>query len=158
MPSLIMQKIIVLYYSGSGKTRLLAKRIHEIFTSIAPQGLQINLMDATQMDFDALRQASGLIIGSPDYFSYPAGQIKIYFDKIYEFRQENISKPVFCFLTHGGGGKAGKELLDLCEAVKFKVITPLISVEKEISKKDEAQIEKNCKSILKVLKLDAILQ
>jgi flavorubredoxin len=153
-----MQKIIILYYSGSGKTRLLAKRIHEIFTSIAPQGLQISLMDATQMDFNALRQASGLIIGSPDYFSYPAGQIKIYFDQIYEFREENKSKPVFCFLTHGGSGKAGKFLLDLCNAVNFKVITSLLSVEKEISKKDELQIEKNCKSMLKILKLDAILQ
>jgi flavorubredoxin len=153
-----MQKIIILYFSKSGKTRLLAKRIHEIFTSIAPQGLQISLMDASQMDFNSLRQASGLIIGSPDYFSYPAGQIKIYFDQIYEFRQENKSKPVFCFLTHGGGGKAGKILLDLCNAVDFKVIAPLISVEKEISKKDELQIEKNCKSMLKILKLDAILQ
>lgn len=157
---MVEEIVYILYYSRSGTTKMLAKRIHEIFTALLPKHLDIKLVATNEIDFESLRKAVGYIIGTPDYFSYPAGQIKIFFDDMYEIRNEMKDKPIFGFITHGGSGKAVKPLMDLCSSVKFKVITPFISVEKgkEISKKDEAQIEKNCKQMLKILGKDDNIQ
>jgi NAD(P)H dehydrogenase (quinone) len=155
-----MDTVIILYYSKAGNTKALAKRVHEIFTALLPKNLDVKMMSADEMDLTALKAAVGLIVGSPDYFSYPAGKIKYFFDEIYAVRDENKKKPIFGFITHGGGGKALKPLQELCTSCKYKVITPFISVqeEKEISRKDEAQIEKNCKEMLKLLGKDDIIQ
>jgi flavodoxin len=152
--------VYILYFSRSGTTKMLAKRVHEIFTALLPKHLEIKLVATHEIDTDTLRKGVGFIIGTPDYFSYPAGQIKIFFDEMYEIRNEMKDKPIFGFITHGGGGKALKPLMDLCTADKFKVITPFISIQKgkEISKKDEAQIEKNCKLMLKMLGKDENIQ
>ena len=101
--------IIILYYSKSGNTKELAKRIFEIITSFAPKNVKIQMMDATQIDIEALKAASAYIIGTPDYFSYPSGYIKIFFDEMYDIREQLKQKPVFGFVSHGGTGKGAKK-------------------------------------------------
>lgn len=144
--------IPILYYSKGGKTKTLAKRIHEIFTAIAPKNFKIEMMSATEPNWEALKKAAAFIIGTPDYFSYPAGQIKIFFDEFYESRNELKDRPVFGFVTHGGTGKAIKPLQELCSSLKLKIITPFISLENEINAKMEAQIQKHCVQIIDLIK------
>jgi flavorubredoxin len=145
--------IIILYYSKSGNTKELAKRIFEILASFAPKNVKVQMMDATQIDINALKAASAYIIGSPDFFSYPSGYIKIFFDELYEYREQLKQKPAFGFITHGGTGKAVKELLELCKSIKLKVIPTFISVkEKDITAKIEKQILENCQIMINFLK------
>jgi flavorubredoxin len=145
--------VYILYYSKSNNTKELAKRIFEIITSFAPKNVKIQMMDATQMDLDALKAASAYIIGSPDYFSYPSGYIKTFFDEMYELRESLKNKPCFGFMTHGGTGKGIKVLQKLCESIKLRVIPTFINVkEKEITPKDEKQIQMNCQIMIDYLK------
>jgi len=53
--------------------------------------------------------ADAAAIGTPDYYSYPAGTIKTFFDDLYLWDKEGKSvkgKPAVLFMTHGGGGRA----------------------------------------------------
>ena len=52
---------------------------------------------------DNLLKASAFIIGSPDYFEYPSGWLKVFFDEMYNHRNELRDIPVFGFISHGGG-------------------------------------------------------
>ncbi len=145
--------IIILYYSKSGNTKELAKRIFEIVTSFAPKNVKIQMMDATQIDIEALKAASAYIIGTPDYFSYPSGYIKIFFDEMYDIREQLKQKPVFGFVSHGGTGKGVKVLLELCKSIKLKIIPTFINVkERNITAKDEKQIQENCQIMVNFLK------
>jgi multimeric flavodoxin WrbA len=146
------KKIVIVYYSKSGNTKTLAKRIYDIFREFLPENFSIILYDASELNFASIKDASAFIIGSPDYFDYMSGYIKLFFDEFYEDRESFKGKPAFVFLTHGGGGKAGKKIVALCEALNFSMITPGISVkDRKITPKIESQIQKNCLAMVKLL-------
>jgi flavorubredoxin len=149
-----MGKIIyIVYYSKGGNTKSLAKRIYDQFREFAPKSVELRLMDAeTEFDLNALLSASAYIIGTPDFFSYPAGFIKRVYDEFWSNKEEVKGKPMFGFLTHGGGGKAEKPLLDLANSCKLKVIKTVVSQkEDEFSEKLDRVIQKNCEDMLKML-------
>ncbi len=131
---------------------MVAKRISENFHGLFPKYVDISMMEIPQIDMDRIMEADGYVIGSPDFFSYPAGIVKTLFDQVYDYRNALKGRPCFGFISHGGGGKAGKKLEELGDAVNFKMITPFFSVEgQNITKRAEHQIEKNCKAMLKLL-------
>ncbi|MHA1674524.1 MAG: flavodoxin family protein [Promethearchaeota archaeon] len=150
--SLLKYHIVILYYSKENNTKMLAKRIFDIFREFIPNDFTISMMDATNLDIAKLQEADGLIIGSPDYFGYVSGHIKIFFDDMYPERSTFKGRPVFGFITHGGKGSAQKALLQLFASMKFQVIEPVISVTMDkITSKIEAQIQKNCLKMLKII-------
>ncbi|MFO8006830.1 MAG: NAD(P)H-dependent oxidoreductase [Candidatus Brocadiia bacterium] len=57
-----------------------------------------------------LADCAGVAFGTPDYFSYPAGALKVFMDDwLIAKRQGNDrieDMPVALFMTHGGGGAA----------------------------------------------------
>ncbi|MHA1719364.1 MAG: flavodoxin family protein [Promethearchaeota archaeon] len=145
------KKFIIIYYSKEGNTHQLAKRFWDIFREFIPNHYEIEMMKAQEMDIESLRAAAGIIIGSPDYYGYVAGQIKIFFDEILQCKEDFRNKPAIGFITHGGGGEAAKPLQSLITYLKFDLIKPIISVkEKKITSKTESQIQK---SLMKMLKL-----
>lgn len=150
--SLLGNNIIILYYSKENHTKMLAKRIFDIFREFVPNHISIKMMDARKMEKQELLDAKGYIIGSPDYFDYVSGHIKLFFDDFYDERDQFRGKPAFGFITHGGGAKAHKYLSGLLKAFKFEVIDPLIVVKlDDISSKIESQIQKNCLKMLKIV-------
>lgn len=143
---------MIIFYSKSGNTKMIAKRVSENFHGLFPKYVDISMMEIPEIDMDRVMEADGYVIGSPDFFGYPAGIVKTLFDQIYDYRNALKGRPCFAFISHGGGGKGAKKLEELCDAVKFNVITPTISVsEQDITKKIEHAIEKNCKAMLKIL-------
>jgi len=146
------KKFIILYYSKEGNTHQLAKRFWDIFREFIPNKYDIEMMKVQEMDFESLRASIGIIVGSPDYYGYLAGHIKIFFDEIleYDYKKDFKNKPAIGFITHGGGGEAAKSLLSLLTYLKFNLIKPIISVkEDKITSKIESQIQK---SLMKMLK------
>jgi len=147
------KKFIILYYSKEGNTHQLAKRFWDIFREFIPNKYDIEMMKVQEMDLESLRASIGIIVGSPDYYGYVAGHIKIFFDEIleYEYKKDFKNKPAIGFITHGGGGEAAKSLLSLLSYLKFEVIKPIISVkEKNITSKIESQIQKSLMKMLKI--------
>lgn len=152
------KKIIVLYYSKGGNTKELANKIYTVLQSELTDDISVELKAADSFLTDPssiaeLRKVSGLIVGTPDYYSYLSGFIKIFFDEIYSFRRDLSNVPAFGFITHGGGGRAVKPLQRLLSSIKLNVISPVISVQaNNITEEVESDIINSCKKMIEVIK------
>ena len=116
-----MSTIMVIYHSDTGNTEKLAGFVAEGAKSVA--GAEVKVVRADELDYDAAAKADGLAIGSPDYFSYVAGQVKTIFDKVLSDDRFK-GKPFVGFGTHGGGAKVLGVIETLAKAVKFTQVAP----------------------------------
>lgn len=112
-----MPKIVVLYSTLSGNTRAMAEEV-AAGARLVP-GADVALMDAASLEIGALEQADGLAIGTPNYFSYPSGLVKHFFDLAFQ-REAFRGKPYVAFSTHGGGGGVSEVVGRLAQAVGMK--------------------------------------
>ena len=107
------KKIVIVYHSQqSGNTKaaaeLIAKGVREA------GGFEVVLSNTNdgRVDPKVLEGCAGAAFGTPDYFSYPAGGMKMFIDDWLFAKQagnEGVGgMPVALFITHGGGGKAQK--------------------------------------------------
>jgi flavorubredoxin len=112
--------VYVIYHSDTGSTHRLAELIAE---GAGSAGAEVKLVSAEDLDYAAAAKAAGYAIGSPDYFSYVAGQVKTFFDSVL-YDERFKGKPCVAFGTHGGGGKVLDVLNQLCKSVGLKAIGP----------------------------------
>ena len=105
-----MAKALVLYHSQEyGNTNEMAKAIAD---GLKESGCVVDLFNTNDGRFDITRfpQYDGIAIGSPDYYSYIAGGLKMFIDDhyIYDVRKKLKGlrdKPFVLFYSHGGGGR-----------------------------------------------------
>jgi len=67
------KKVLILYYSGSGNTKKMAKTIAEAMKSSA---INVTAEDAGKFDIFSLPNYDSIVLGSPTYFSNVAWQAK----------------------------------------------------------------------------------
>ena len=72
-----MPKVLVIYYSRSGNTELMAKRIND---TIRDEKLDVTCKKVEETDPDELLEIDGLVIGSPTYYGTMAAEIKKFLD------------------------------------------------------------------------------
>lgn len=145
------KKIYIVFFSKTGNTRKLADKIVESFSNTGANGVDIELMNAKELDVDALKSADGYIIGTPNYFNAPSGYIKIFFDELFMDRAILKGRPVFCFISHGGSGDI-RHLKLLCNWLELITVGPAIVVKGDnISSKDIMAIETNIQEMMKLL-------
>ncbi len=72
-----MPKVLVIYYSRSGNTELMAKRISD---AIRDEKLDVTCKKVEETDPDELLEIDGLVIGSPTYYGTMAAEIKKFLD------------------------------------------------------------------------------
>ena len=65
-------------------------------------------------------KADALAFGSPDYFTYMAGEMKTFFDRALSHVKDLKDKPFVSFVSHGGGGGAIESLDRLGAAIGLK--------------------------------------
>ena len=105
-----MAKVLVLFHSQEyGNTAEMAKAVAD---GLKENGCTVDLFNTNdgRFDINKLPQYDGVAIGSPDYFGYIAGGLKMFMDDhyIYDVRKrvEGLrNKPFVLFYTHGGGGR-----------------------------------------------------
>ena len=142
--------IYVLYYSQSGNVKSIADKILEIFSKLQTSDVDIKLMQAEKINLEALIQANGYIIGTPNYFSGPSGYIKVFFDELFQVKQVH-GRPIFCFISHGGSGDI-PELKAMSDWLKLKTVGTSIVVKKgKITDEHIKNIELNLKIMLRSL-------
>ena len=77
------------------------------------------------MDPEQYRGFDAVAFGSPDYYSYIAGGLKVFLDDWYIAKGSNsqgmTGKPYGLFLSHGGGGRARGPLEELFGRMGTKV-------------------------------------
>lgn len=105
-----MASILVLYHSQqAGNTHAMAEAVA---TGASTGKVDVTLINTYEqpVDMETFRAADAVAFGTPDYYSYFAGTLKVFLDEWYFAKKENpvglSGKPVALFLSHGGGGAA----------------------------------------------------
>jgi len=104
-----MASILVLYHTQEhGNTGAMAEAVAE---GARGAGADVTLVNTneTRLDLDTYRTFDAVAFGSPDYYSYIAGGLKVFLDDWHIAKQSNpgglTGKPYALFYSHGGGGK-----------------------------------------------------
>ena len=122
-----MVSLIVLYHSQEyGNTKAMAEAVAE---GAQAAGAKVTLFNTNEkrMDIEEFRKFEAVVFGSPDYYSYVAGGLKVFVDDLYIVRKGNrqglVDKPYGLFYSHGGGGRIREPFEKLFRALKvgFKV-------------------------------------
>ncbi|MGC8805240.1 MAG: flavodoxin family protein, partial [Candidatus Ratteibacteria bacterium] len=133
-----MVKILVVYYSLGGNTKVAAEEVAE---GCRECGAEVVLKTGTEADEKDLINCDGIVIGSPDYFSYMAGGLKDFFDRtFYRVQGKVTGKPCVMFVTHGGGGKAVNSLESMCKWFKFKKVAEPVLIKNSPSPSDKNKL------------------
>jgi len=104
-----MTKALVLYHSQEfGNTAEMARAIAD---GLMEGGCMVDLFNTNDGRYNVTRfpQYDCVAFGSPDYYSYIAGGLKVFMDDHYIFDVHNKlkglrNKPFVLFYSHGGGG------------------------------------------------------
>jgi flavorubredoxin len=104
-------KVAVIYHSQTlGNTKAAAEYVAEGLREDGRFDIVLANTNEERVDPALLAECAGVAFGTPDYFSYPAGGLKVFMDDWLVARRggnEAIEGlPVALFLTHGGGGAA----------------------------------------------------
>jgi len=112
-----MGSLLVLYHSQEyGNTAAMAQAVGE---GARATGADVTLVNTNErrLDIDQYRQFDAVAFGSPDYYSYIAGGLKVFVDDWYIARKSNRrgleNKPYGLFYSHGGGGRVRDPLQKL---------------------------------------------
>jgi len=99
------KKVLILYYSGSGNTKKMAKAIAEAMKSSA---MSVTVEDVGKFDISLLPNYDSIVLGSPTYFSNVAWQIKKVIDgSIVHYRGGKLKGKVAGIFTSAGTSRDG---------------------------------------------------
>lgn len=141
-----MIKILIVYYSLGGNTHKAGEIIKEV---LEREKVEVVMKKGTEAGLEDLIDCDGIIIGSPDYFSYMAGGLKDFFDRTYYPSRGKVEgKPYFAFLTHGGGGKAIESIEKIAISFKFKKVVDPVLIKDSPKEQDKIKLEETCKKFL----------
>ena len=136
-------KVLILYYSGSGNTQRMAKAIAE---AMKPYAINVTVEDAGNFDISLLPNYDSVVLGSPTYFSNVAWQVKKVIDEsIVHYGESKMKGKVAGIFTSAGTSRDGKDCLKMLEvALGFhhgmKVVEGVLRVDGESDK----EVEKRC--------------
>jgi len=125
-----LAKALVLYHSQEyGNTGKMAEAVAE---GLRTTGCEVTLHNTNEGRFDAstFPGYACVAFGSPDYYSYVAGGLKIFMDDHYILHTRKgvkgmKEKPYALFYSHGGGGRVKEAMLNLFRYVGTLVGEPL---------------------------------
>jgi len=86
-------------------------------------GAAVSLLNTNEgrLDIERFRQADAVAFGSPDYYSYIAGGLKVFLDDWFIAKKTNAQrltgKPYGLFYSHGGGGAVRGPLVKLFQGI-----------------------------------------
>ncbi len=100
-----MIKILIIYHSQSGNTKKMAQAVAKGVDTI--ENVRSVLKKASDADLEDLLSCNGLVVGSPEYFGYMAGQVKDFFDRTFypaQGKAKIFKKPYAVFISAGNDG------------------------------------------------------
>jgi flavorubredoxin len=127
-----MKSLLIVYHSQSGNTEAMAKAIAEGATAA---GANVTLKKAVEANDTDLLGCDAVAIGTPNYFSYMAGMVKDFFDRVWIVVREKLAdKPYVAFGSYGGGGTVAIESVEhICDGLKMKKICEAVTAQREPS-------------------------
>ena len=121
-----MVKALVLYHSQEfGNTAPMAEAVAE---GLREAGCEVDTFNTNDGRFDITQfpQYDCAAFGSPDYYSYVAGNLKQFMDDHYiadvrKGMQGLKGKPYALFCSHGGGGRVREVMVSLFKRIGTQV-------------------------------------
>lgn len=99
------RKVLILYYSGSGNTKKIAKAIAKAMKSSA---ISVTVEDTGKFDISSLPNYDSIVLGSPTYFSNVAWQVKKVIDEsIVHYGGDKLKGKVAGIFTSAGTSRDG---------------------------------------------------
>ncbi|MFP4380715.1 MAG: flavodoxin family protein [Candidatus Sumerlaeia bacterium] len=139
-----MPKMLILYHSQEyGNTDKMARAIAD---GAKEAGIEPSLVNTNldRMNVDDYRQYDVVAFGSPDYYSYIAGGLKMFLDDWYIAKKKDpqglVDKTYGVFYSHGGGGAVRKVL----EKLLARMGTQVGDVVESIGSPGDKELE-NCR-------------
>ncbi|MEW5826984.1 MAG: flavodoxin domain-containing protein [Candidatus Bipolaricaulota bacterium] len=121
-----MGRVLVLYHSQEhGNTHAMAEAVGE---GARTAGARVELVNTNErrLDVAQYREADAVAFGTPDYFGYVAGGLKMFADDWYiakgNDRERLVGKPYALFYSHGGGGNVREPFEKLFKHVGGKQV------------------------------------
>ena len=102
-----MPKVLIVYFSHGGNTRKMAEALAQ---SIQDGDCEVSLQKVAQTSLEDLKEADGVLLGSPCYFGCMAAPMKAFIDEsIKLFGKGGLEgKPGGAFVSTGGIGGCGE--------------------------------------------------
>lgn len=141
-----MANVLVLYHSQEyGHTKLMADAVAAGARAAGADVTILNTNDS-RLDIETYRRMDGAAFGSPDYYSYIAGGLKMFLDDWYIAKNTDgkglADKHFGLFYSHGGGGKVGPVMQKLFGMLGKQVAPPV-----ESNGKPTPQVLEACKAL-----------
>lgn len=130
-----MKKVLIIYHSQTGNTQKLAQALS---SGAKKAGAEVSLKKATEVKVEDILGCDVIAIGSPNYFSYMAGAVKDFFDRMYLVKDKITPKSYVIFVTHGGGGPIPvvQAIEHLCQSLNLKKLAEPLSCQGTPSEED----------------------
>jgi flavorubredoxin len=124
-----MKNLLIVYHSQTGNTEAMAKAVAE---GAMMAGAMVKLKKAADAGVDDLMECDAVILGTPNYFSYMAGMVKDFFDRVwFTVREKMGNKPYAVFGSYGGGGLPAIESVEgICEGLGMTKMFGSIGVQR----------------------------
>lgn len=114
-----MIEVLVIYYSRTGRTEILAKAVAEGAESV--EGSRVKIVRVENVTLENFISCDAVAFGSPNYFGYMSGLMKDFFDRAWSIRDKVAGKPAAAFTS--GGGPSNSALLSLERIIEaFRMI------------------------------------
>ncbi len=120
-----MATVLVLYHSQEcGNTAAMAEALA---AGVREAGADATLVNTNEKRIDPAEYATfdAVALGSPDYYSYLAGGLKMFLDDWHIAKGAGggglTDKPYGLFYSHGGGGRVVEPLEKLCSRLGTRV-------------------------------------
>jgi len=121
-----MAKVLIVYCSLSGNTKAAAEAIAE---GASTAGAQVTIKEGFAAQPSDLLECDAVALGSYDAFSLMGGGLKDFLDRSYYPTQGKVTdKPYVAFLSHGGGGRAIKNIESIAQSFKFKKVADSVLI------------------------------
>ena len=123
-----MAKVIVVYESKYGNTKLVAETIIEGMREVS--GIEAVLSELKEVDLDQVREFDAILVGSPNHIGNATRSIRKFIDELGKLRLEG--KMIAVFDTYIGGDfekavrKMEKQISE--KAPGLKVVAPGLSI------------------------------
>lgn len=123
-------KVLVVYHSQTGNTEAMAKAVAE---GAGAAGATVILKKAVEADDKDLLDCDIVAIGTPNYFSYMAGMVKDFFDRVWPTVREKMKdRPYAAFGSYGGGGMPAIETVEkICDGLGMKRVVDSFGVQRQ---------------------------
>ncbi len=125
-----MKQILIVYHSQEkGNTRKMAELVARGCRQVKNVEVELVNTNERRAGVEAAEKADAYALGSPDYYSYMAGGLKMFFDDLClaSWAKRNVTyKPYVAFLTHGGGGSAINSIEGLARSLKLEQAAPSV--------------------------------